>query len=293
MVVATTVNTRSSVEWATGTGHDRPVPADARPPEPFYLPLDGLDGHRFHATFSTTGPWFSDAQHVGPPSALLARALERCAPREPPLQLSRITCEVLGPVPAGEVDVYARLVRPGRSIELLSAELTAGGRAVLRASAWRTVAGDTAAVEVGAAEPLPPPERATLREERPPGWLPGYIDALEWRWLRSSLGEPGPGVAWARPRVPLVDGEETSPLERLALVADSGNGVAAPLDIREWMFVNTEITVHLHRPPMGEWIAVDASTVVGPTGLGTVSAVLHDERGHTARATQSLIVRRR
>jgi acyl-Coa thioesterase superfamily protein/acyl-CoA thioesterase superfamily protein len=272
------------------------VPAgtsDARPPEPFYLPLDGLDGRRFHATFSTTGPWFSDAQHVGPPSALLTRALERCAPREPPLQLARITCEVLGPVPAGDVEVYAQVVRPGRSIELLTADLIARGRAVLRASAWRTVAGDTAAVAVGEAEPLAPPERATLLEERPAGWLPGYIDALEWRWLRSRLDDPGPGVAWARPRVPLVDGEETSPQQRLALVADSANGVAAPLDIREWIFVNTEITMHLHRPPGGEWIAVDASTVIGPTGLGTVSAVLHDERGHTGRVAQSLVVRRR
>jgi hypothetical protein len=268
------------------------VPDDAPALEPFYLPLDGPAGERFHATFSTTGPWFADAQHVGPPSALIVRALERCDPR-PGTQLSRITVEVLGPVPAGEVQVRAAVERPGRAIELLGAELVAGGRAVLRARAWRLATGDTAAVALGAAEPLPPPEQGVLRTERPDGWLPGFMDALEWRWLRGWLGEPGPGTAWARQRVPLVEGEQPSPLQRLAVVADSGNGAAAPLDIREWLFVNTELTLHLHRAPVGEWMGVDAHTVLGPSGLGTVSALLFDERGHTGRSAQGLVVRRR
>nr|WP_211177467.1 thioesterase family protein [Pseudonocardia acidicola] len=251
---------------------------------------------RFHATFSTTGPWFADAQHVGPPSALLVRALERCAPSRPDgpqLQLSRITVEVLGPVPAGEIEVQAGVERSGRTIEMLGAEMTAGGRAVLRARAWRLAATDTATAAVGEAAPLPPPSEGTPRPARPDGWLPGFMDTLEWRWLRGWLAEPGPGTAWARQRVPLVDGEKPSPLQRLAVVADSANGAAARLDIREWLFVNTELTLHLHRPPVGEWIGLDAATVVGPSGLGTVSALLFDEHGHTGQAAQNLTVRRR
>lgn len=260
--------------------------------EAFYLPLDGPDGERFHATSSTTGPWFADAQHVGPPSALLVRALERCDPR-PGTQLARITVEVLGPVPAGEVVVTARMERPGRSIALLAADMTAGGRPVLRARAWRLVAGDTAAVALGAAAPLPPREQAVPRAERPAGWLPGFIDTMEWHWLRGWLGEPGPGTAWVRQRVALVEGEATSPLQRLAVVADSANGAAAPLDMRAWLFVNTELTLHLHRAPVGEWVGVDAATVIGPTGVGTVSALLFDDHGHAGRSAQSLIVRPR
>lgn len=98
---------------------------------------------------------------------------------------------------------------------------------------------------------------------------------------------------WARQRVALVADEDPSPLQRLAVVADSGNGAAAPLDIREWLFVNTELTMHLHRMPVGEWMGVDAQTVVGPTGLGTVSGLLFDERGHTGRSAQGLLVRPR
>lgn len=272
--------------------HHRGVPADAIPLDPFYRPLDGPEGDRFHATLSTTGPWFADAQHVGPPSALLVRALERCEPR-PGMQLSRITVEVLGPVPAGEVQVRAGVERAGRTIELLAAEMSAGGRAVLRARAWRLAVGDTPAVACGEADPLPSPEQGVSRPELPPGWLPGFMDAVEWRWLQGWFGEPGPGTTWGRLRVPLVEGEPTSPLQRLTVLADTANGAAAPLDLRHWLFVNTELTLHLHRAPVGEWLAVDAHTVLGPTGTGTVSGLLFDERGHAGRCAQSVVVRPR
>ncbi|MFD1520712.1 thioesterase family protein [Pseudonocardia yunnanensis] len=268
------------------------MPADVPELEPFYLPLDGADGERFHATPSTTGPWFADAQHVGPPSALLVRALERC-PSTADMQLSRITVEVLGPVPAGEVRVCADIERPGRTVELLAAEMHAGGRTVLRARAWRLALGDTSAVAVGEAHPLPPPEQGTPRQELPPGWLPGFMNCVEWRWLRGWFGEPGPGTTWGRLRVPLVEGEAPSPLQRLAVLADTANGAASPLDLTSWLFVNTELTMHLHRPPVGEWMAVAAETVLGPTGMGTVSGVLFDERGHTGRSAQSVVLRPR
>jgi hypothetical protein len=267
-------------------------PVDPAEPEPYYRPLDGPDGERFFATASTVGPWFADAQHVGPPSALLARAFERCEPRAG-ATVARLTVEVLGPVPAGEIAVSARVERPGRAIELLAAEVRAGDRAVLRARAWRLAGGDTAAVAVGAADPLPAP--AGLAEGKPvmDGWIPGFIDSVEWRFVRGFFTEAGPGTAWGRQRVPLVEGEEPTPLQRLAVVADSANGAAAPLDVRDWLFVNTDLTLHLHRAPVGEWMAVDAATTVGAGGVGTVAGVLFDEQGQVGRSAQALVVRPR
>ena len=264
----------------------------------FYLPRGtGGETERFEATFSTTGPWFADAQHMGPPSALLVRALERLDDGRPPdapgLVTARVTVEVLGPVPAGPVEVSAEVERPGRSIQMAGATLTAGGRAVLRARAWRLARGDTSAVATGLATGMPGPEAATVRDERPDGWLPGFIDAMEWAWVRGWLAEPGPGQGWIRQRVPLVDGEEPSPLQRLMVVADSANGIAAPLDVRRWLFVNTELTVHLHRDPVGERFGLDAATVVGPSGLGTVSSSIFDRDGHVGRISQALTVRPR
>lgn len=274
--------------------------------QPFYLPLDtpldvaeptGPDAtEHFEATFSTTGPWFADAQHGGPPSALLVRALERVDPsREgaPPAMLARITVEVLGAIPAGPVEVRAGVERSGRTIEMLHATMSAGGRDVLRARAWRLARGDTAAQQTGIAPSLPGPEHGRVRTDRPDGWLPGFMDAVEWSWLDGWLGEAGPGRAWMRPRVAVVDGEQASPLQNLMIAADSANGLAAPLDVREWLFVNTELTVHLHRDPAPGRTGVAAATVVGPSGVGTVSATLFDEDGHVGRISQALTIRRR
>lgn len=266
------------------------MPAEAAHPDPpaFYLPLG--EG-RFTATEATAGPWFSDAQHAGPPSALLTRAMELCAPREG-MQLARITVEILGPLPLGEMEVSAEIERAGRTIEMLGARMSAGGRTVLRARGWRMATESTGEAAGGAAKDLPALP-APYEWRRPDGWVAGYLDAVEWRWVNGGFEVPGDGQVWARPRIPLVDGEQPSGLQRLVTVSDAANGVGARLDVGRWLFLNTELTVHVHRAPAGGWVGVDAHTVIGPSGLGTVSANLYDLDGHTGRSTQQLTVRPR
>ncbi|MEU4744409.1 thioesterase family protein [Actinosynnema sp. NPDC023658] len=250
-----------------------------------------LDEDRFASTGHTTGPWGQESQHLGPPSALLVRALERCAPR-PGTVLSRVAFEVLGPVPVAELTVTASVLRPGRSVELLTAELAHGGRPVLRAGAWRTVAGDTAAVASDAGGPPAPPsecEPMTI----PDHWQGGYLAAMEWRSVDGGIFAPGDAVVWARAQVRVVAGEEPSAVQRLFTVADSASGVSSRVDIRTWYAINTDLTVHLHREPVGEWFALDAATVIGASGVGVASSVLHDERGPVGRSAQSLFVRER
>lgn len=257
-------------------------------PGAFYLPLG--DG-RYTATEACAGPWFSDAQHVSPPTALLIRELEHRVPR-PDLQIGRITVEVLGPVPLGEVTVTTSVPRPGRTIELVEAEMSAGGRPVVRARAWRLAVSPTGEVACGDADPLPPIP-GTAAWERPDGWLPGYLDSVEWRWLRGGFDVMGRGQVWARPRLPVVAGEVLSAAQRVAAVADSANGVGSRLDMRRWLFLNTEITIHLHRMPTGDWVGMDADSVIGPTGLGTVTARMFDTEGEVGRCAQELTVRPR
>ncbi|WP_199432165.1 thioesterase family protein [Qaidamihabitans albus] len=254
----------------------------------FYLPRG--EG-RFLPTEHTSGPWAPDAQHFGPPSALLVRALEEI-PAERESLLGRVTIEILGPAPLTELSVRATVDRPGRSVELLSAELAAGARTVARASAWRLAGSDTTEIAAGAAEPLPSPGGCP-EAEWPDDWLGGYLHAMEWRVAGGSIVRPGSAAVWARQRVSLVDGEKPSPLQRLFTVADSGNGVSNRLDPLTWWFINSELTVHVHREPEGEWIGLDATTIVGPQGVGTATSRLHDTAGQTATGTQALLVRRR
>lgn len=260
----------------------------------------------FASSEHTVGPWSLDMQHVSPPAALAVRALELTSAREG-MRLTRVSVEVLGAVPRADLTVRTRVERSGRQIELVVAEVFAPGpdgdlRAVLRASGWRMALTDTSDVVTtdpvsNAHPPMPALPDETVADaagrEPPPVWLPGYIDAIEWRWCTGSFDEQGPGRVWGRPRIPLVAGEDPSTLQQLFTVVDSTNGVGAPLDVREWTFLNTDLTVHLFRAPIPGWTGLDVHTSVGPDGVGTCEAVVHDERGPVGRSAQILLVRPR
>jgi Acyl-CoA thioesterase C-terminal domain/Acyl-CoA thioesterase N-terminal domain len=250
----------------------------------FYLPA-GED--TWLATAHTTGPWDVRAQHGGPPSALLGRAIQRCEPRDDMI-VARFTCEILRAVPVGEIGVRARVARPGRSVELLEAVASAAGLDVARATAWRVRRTDSPPVAP------PPPAAPELPAESAPiapgGWVDGYLSAIEWRPARGHFGELGPATVWARMRYPLVPDEETGPLERVLAIADSGNGASGELDLRQWHFINPELTVHLHREAAGEWICLDARTVISTGGAGLATSVLSDLDGQVGVGAQSLLI---
>ena len=248
----------------------------------FYEPLG--DG-RFRSTPHTRGPWDPAFQHAGPPAALLGRALERCSPRDDFVP-ARVTFEILRPVPVAELVVDARVVRPGRSVELLDGELKAGGETVMTVRAWRVKA--TGAETVADQPPPPRPDDATP----PPPGLDGfgYGQAVELRFAAGGWNEAGPATVWTRLRVPVVTGEEPTGLQRVLAVADSANGVSAVLPLGEWLFINPELTVHLRRTPRGEWICLDAETTISHGGAGFARSVLSDDDGVVAQGAQSLLV---
>jgi Thioesterase-like superfamily len=247
------------------------------------------DGGTFIPSELTRGPWDPEAQHAGPPSALLGRALEADG-----MLVGRITVEILRPVPLAPLALATRVVRPGRNVELVEATLAEpGGRGeIARATAWRLRIADSVAVPGG--EPTPPgPEAGREQPFFPTGQPVGYHTAMDYRFVQGAFTEPGPARVWMRMRQPLVDGEPTSPLARVLVAADSGNGVSAALDYRRHLFINTELTVHLIREPAAEWVHLDSVTRVGPHGVGIAESVLYDESGRLGRAAQTLLVRPR
>jgi Thioesterase-like superfamily len=250
----------------------------------FYAP----DGDLLVPSELTRGPWDPGAQHAGPPSALLARALERCDPREE-LRLGRITVEILGPVPLEPLTTSAQVVRPGRRVELLEASLSGPDGVLMRASAWRVAVGDVRAGDGGS--PPPGPSEGEQREFFPTGQPLGYHTAMDYRFVRGAFLDAGPAMVWLRMRDALVEGEAPSPLERLMVAADAGNGVSAILDWREFLFINTELSVHVLRPPQGEWVGLDAVTFID--GAGLAESTLWDEGGRVGRAAQTLLVQKR
>jgi hypothetical protein len=243
---------------------------------------------RFEPLPTTAGPWAPDAQHGGPPAALLARAVERLDEAEGRV-IGRFTMELWGPVPVAPLITRARVVRPGRSVALAESELydVTRARIVATARAWLF----PASPDGPAGDDQPPGHTAAdgVGQPRPEGWHGGYLDAIEWRWIKGGVGESGPGVVWMRPP-DLVDGEPISPVQRLLACVDSASGASASLDLRTWGFLNTELTVHVLRPPVGDWVCLDAVTTFGGGAVGLATSDVYDEDGLVARSAQALLV---
>jgi hypothetical protein len=255
-------------------------------PDAFYLPLDA---GRFTATALTAGPWDGELQHGGPPSALLARAVEQ-TPADRPATVARMSVDLLGPVPVGPVEVSSRVLRPGRSVELVEAELSAGGRVAARALAWRI---REARLELpsSATEILQPPAFPEADTPTDPSWTGGFIASLQTRFVAGGWDVAGPATMWARMTVPLVDGEEPTGLQRLMVLADCGNGISSGLPIARWMFINPDLSVHLARLPEGEWLCLQAETRLDPArGFGLAASRLYDRTGQVATGAQSLFL---
>jgi hypothetical protein len=116
---------------------------------------------------------------------------------------------------------------------------------------------------------------------------------MEYRFTSGAFVEPGPATVWMRMGLPLIPGEEPTPLQRVLAAADSGNGVSAALDWTKYLFINVDLSVHLHRMPEGEWVCLDAVTLPEPNGVGMADTRLFDERGAIGRAVQTLLVAER
>jgi hypothetical protein len=262
-------------------------------PDAFYT---RLDDDRVRPTVLTAGPWDPGHQHAGPPAALLGGALASTldgATGDADGLVVRVTYEILRPVRVDrDLEVATTVLRPGRKVALAEGHLADDDGPLLLARAWwlRREAIDVPAAAAPSGSPVPGPDDATPAEFFRPADEVGYHTAMDVRFLRGSWLEPGPAFAWMRPRVPVVAGEDVTPLQRVLVAADSGNGISAVLPIGSWLFVNTDLTVHLHRHPAGEWVGLDARTDVQPHGTGLAQSSLRDATGPLGRSLQSLLV---
>jgi hypothetical protein len=252
----------------------------------------------------TRGPWHPDHQHAGPPIALVCRSIERAGLEHGLTHLSRLTANLLRPVPIGVLSVQVEADYVGRNAGHFSARLLSGGKEIGRFTALMQRETEVPLPASEYPAPERPPEPA---QSRPAGFdiasnagpahhftdgQPTYGHLVEMRTARGRCWQ-GPCAIWFRMRHPLLDTEPPSIYQRVAVAADSGNGISAVLDFTRHTFVNSDLTINLLRRPRGEWICLDARTLFGPSGSGLAESLLFDEHGVIGRATQSLVVRER
>jgi hypothetical protein len=251
----------------------------------------------WRATQLTRGPWDPGHQHAGPPSALVVRAVLAAAAPMGLAHLARLTVNLLRPIPIDALSIAVGTDYAGRNSAHFSFSISAQGKEVARGTALVQREAPLALPDGLPGHPLPRAPRAP--GDSPPGRFPfhsdadiGYSQLVETRVAAGEMFR-GPCAIWFRLRHPIVAGEAPLPAERVAVAADSGNGISAILDFRKYLFVNTDLTINLLRQPRGEWVCIQAQTLFGPDSSGLAESRIYDEEGLIGRGTQSLVVRAR
>ncbi len=257
-------------------------------PEPVFV----RDGERFLPTEVARGPWDPDALHGGAPAALFLYAMRRRV-QAPELQLARLTCEFVRPVPLAPLTVCTEVIRPGRRVTLLEAWLQdETGVEVARARGLFLVTSELGS-SLGGPPPFPGPQAGRANDFVADGPPMFATHAMEIRFVEGAFREIGASTAWFRLRGPLIADETLSPFELMAAAGDFGNGIASELSWHENVFINPDLTLYIERPPRGDWVALQSEMRVGPGSVAVAESVLWDEAGRIGRASQSLLVGRR
>lgn len=251
------------------------------------------DGQHFTPSELARGPWSPHALHGGPVAALLAHLLE-ALPQPGPMHPARLSVELLRPVPLAPLRGEARILRPGRKVQVGESALHAGDAMLARATAlWirRETLPLPAATAAGPVHAPPPVDGAPRTRPAWRGEARAYHShAVEHRVVRGAWGEIGPCTDWIRLTAAVVGGAEPSPLQRVAAVADFGNGIGSALPYGAWRFINPDLTIHLQRLPVDEWVCLDAATWPEGEGVGLAESELFDREGRLGRSLQSLLL---
>lgn len=237
--------------------------------------FERLDEGRFRATNAVQGAWNVTEQHIAPALGLLVHAVEldRDRRRDAGLQIGRLSWDILGVLPIDVVEVTVRVLRAGRTIELVEARLAHEGRDAVVLRCWLLVPGETTALAGTDLAPIPGPETMTVWDPVE-DWPGEFVQSVEVRRERLA---PGRGRYWVRAPLPLVAGEPVGPVAAAAGLFDIANGMVVRADPRTVAFPNLDLTTHLFRAPRPGWVGFDTSVSFGPTGLGVTSSVLHDD----------------
>lgn len=247
----------------------------------------GVVTARYQSTMHAQGAWNPTEQHMAPATGIICAELEQYFPREN-MRIGRISLDIYGLIELGEVEISTRVIRAGKTIELLETTMKGKGKTLVVAQTWRMQTSDTSAIAGLEDLKVESPENLLIYDEIHQ-WNGGYIASIEAR--AKNIGK-GHGVVWLRTQTQMVEGQVTSPFVQLVSMSDTANGVVPRQDRPlQWGFPNLDLQIHLHRLPQGEWLGIEAVQQYGNDGIGLTSAILHDTQGPFGRSEQILTLR--
>lgn len=246
-----------------------------------------IDASRFQASELTEGPWQAGAMHGGAPTALVAHVVA-LVPSLAPMVTSRITCEIVRPVPVETLTVEIAVLREGKRIQVVDVTVRDATMSFVHARALRIRMADIPEPTALTPPPVTPDSgtRATFA-----GMGCAFTDdASDIRFVEGSFHTRGPGFAWHRLLVDTVEGEQVFPESRAIAAADFGNGISSLFDPKEVAYINPDLSLHSFRPPADEWIGVASTSNHAGTGSGLTESSMYDVTGGFGIALQSLFL---
>lgn len=250
---------------------------------------DGIVTAYYRSSIHAQGAWNPHEQHMAPASGIIAAELEQFAPRED-MRIGRISYDIYGLISFGEFCIETRVIRPGKTIELIEAKMIANQKTCIVAQAWRMHTYDSGTIAGLEDQSVRRPEQLS-RWTGLEKWPGGYIQSVEAR--ADPEHRLGKGVVWLNTEKAMVEGQVTSDFVHLMGMVDTANGIVSRQDKQfEWAFPNLDLQVHLHRYPQGRWLGLESIQQYGADGIGLTSSVLHDELGPFGRSEQILTLRK-
>ena len=261
------------------------------------------DGHWYVGRIAAQGPWMPEACHAGPPTAALARELEmHCSNTGIEKQLLRMTINLLRPIPMDGFCVSVTTEKEGRSAAYLRAEMhNRDGKLCAVVTSLHQALNDIGKVPTVS---IPPPDLKVLQDYKSNGEQSDYARSMfpAVEGFASSIdvvcadpsddsGDDPHRTIWMR-TPQLIAEEKMSPFQSICPIADCGNGFTANAGIDSFRFMNTDLTISIHRLPSSQWLASRALSHWGELGYGAAFASLFDELGSIGMAAQTLLIQK-
>lgn len=247
----------------------------------------GVVTAHYQSTIHAQGAWNEHEQHMAPATGIICAELEQFSPRDD-VRIGRISLDIFGLIAAGEFSIRTKVIRGGKTIELLESEMIAQGKICIVARTWRMMTNNSQNVAGLEDQNIGTPENLPIWQEIRQ-WPGGYIQSIE---ARTEQRRQGAGIVWLSNVLDMVEGQETTAFVKLMGMVDTANGIVArqkpPF---KWGFPNLDLQIHLYRLPQGRWLGLETVQQYGEDGIGLTSSVLHDVHGPFGRSEQILTLR--